>query len=95
MTQTSKPSHQQVRDWMQLRQVLRTPPGTARTGAPGAGLGADSGRAGIDTKDEAMSTMNETEIEPQDWSRADRIVAGLMLTAALGFLAGAVATLWI
>lgn len=42
-----------------------------------------------------MSKTNETEIEPQDWSRADRIVAGLMLTAALGFLAGAVATLWI
>lgn len=42
-----------------------------------------------------MSTTNETEIEPQDWNRADRIVAGLMLTAALGFLAGAVATLWI
>ncbi len=42
-----------------------------------------------------MSTTNETEIKPQDWSRVDRIVAGLMMTAALGFLAGAVATLWI
>lgn len=42
-----------------------------------------------------MSTTNETEIEPQDWSRADRIVAITMLTAAVGFLAGAVATLWI
>lgn len=26
MPKASKPSHQQVRDWMQLRQVLRTPP---------------------------------------------------------------------
>jgi len=42
-----------------------------------------------------MSTTNETDMDKQDWSRADRIVAGLMMTAALGFLAGAVATLWI
>lgn len=26
MTQTSKPSNQQVRSWMQQRQVSRTPP---------------------------------------------------------------------
>lgn len=26
MPQTSKPSHQQVREWMQQRQMLRTPP---------------------------------------------------------------------
>lgn len=41
-----------------------------------------------------MSTTNETEIYQQDWSRADRIVAITMLTAAAGFLAGDVATLW-
>ena len=41
-----------------------------------------------------MSNTNETEIEPKDWARADRIVAIAMLTAAAGFLIGAVATLW-
>lgn len=41
-----------------------------------------------------MSTTNETEIDQQDWSRADRTVAGLMLACALGFIAGAVTALW-
>ena len=42
-----------------------------------------------------MNTTNENEIEQQDWSSADRLVARLITIGALGFIAGAVATLWI
>ena len=41
-----------------------------------------------------MSTTNKTEIDQQDWSRADRTVAGLMIACVLGFIAGAVMALW-
>ena len=33
-------------------------------------------------------------LNTQDWSRADRTVAGLMIACALGFIAGAVTALW-
>jgi len=41
-----------------------------------------------------MSTTNKTEIDQQDWTGADRLVARLIGAAAVGFILGSVVVLW-
>lgn len=69
----------------------------ARGSAARAGLGADAGSAGIDTKDEAMSNTKENEFEydAERWKQADRVMARLITAAVAGLFLGAIAGLWI
>lgn len=51
MTQTSKPSNQQVREWMQRRQVDRTPPPTPEQIRRELGWGLVEAEAAVSLQD--------------------------------------------